>query len=601
MAGNTKSHVIELGFDGKSINKPLLSTGMVHRITFKTPVLLLDHRYHDDIPVEGAEYEIELENGQTLRGHLNDEGKAEIRGMGSRPIRVRYGLDSRPFEIVDDGTNPAYIAHFTKSESDAIATPGSRRVAQQPDAIAFGLEAMDWIWGTVKGGFNEKQTVSQIIVDAVIGMIPLVGEVTAVRDLIAIILGMVHDPKKRESKLEWLALVVLLFALIPVIGGAIKGVGKLLLRGGKEAAEATKHIRDFVAFLNRMGMGDALKWLGELDLKSHTGELLGKWRELTHRLEMVLDSIQSRMKPILPKPMLDHLAKVKVKIMEVAHKGEEMIPDAVKELHERLKAAQRQLYNGDWHDIPKNLTSQTREVEARLVDVPGGKKWTVENMHFPPNGRESFFKREDWPDLGIGSYVKVDVATDKITYKIIPCFHGPMRAVRIPGGTRIYRIIEGKERIFGPWWVYALPESGKEWREQLAVVKSFSRDGNYVELIVPPEGLCVWEGKASSQVQNDLRFPNSEGQYMPGGQTQIFLDFGFEAEKVGLTSEEFGKRMKIKVEKTPWTDDYNSDSFNVPKKETEANFLGPFEIESKNRLPATLIEKGSRKRRNEDT
>jgi len=599
LADKSQSHIIEVGFDGKPVQNAFFATGMTHRITFKTPVLLLDHRYHDDTPVAEAEYEIELENGQTLRGHLDEDGKAEIQGMGSRPLRVRYGLDPRPYEIVDDGTNPAYIAHFTKAESDAMASPGTGK-AQPPDAIAFGLEAMDWIWGTVKGGFNEKQTVSQIVVDAVIGLIPLVGDVTAVRDLVAIILGMVQDPKKRESKLEWLALVVLLFALIPFIGGAIKGVGKLLLKGGKEAAEASKHIREIVAFLNRLGVGDALQWLKELNLESHMGELLGKWRELTHRLEMVLDSIQTRMKTILPKPMLEHLAGLKVKIMEVAQKGEKMIPDAVKDLHERLKAAQRQLYNGDWHEIPKNLTSETREVEAHLVDVPGGKKWTVENMHFPPNGRESFFKREDWPDLGSGGYVNVDVATKKVTYKIIPCFHGPMRAVRIPGGTRIYRIIQGTERIFGPWWVYALPASGKEWREQLAVLKSFSRDGNYVELIVPPEGLCIWEGKASSQVQNDLRFPNSEGQYMPGGQTQIFLDFGFEAKKSGLTNEEFIKRMEIKVERTPWTDDYNSDAFNVPRKETETNFLGPFEIESKNRLPATLIEKGSRKRRNDD-
>ncbi|GEM_PF-966001 len=601
MADKNQSHVIDVGFDGKPVQKTFLITGMTHRITFKTPMLLLDHRYHDDTPVSGAEYEIELEDGQVLRGHLDDEGKAEIRDMGSRPLRVRYGLDSRPYEIVDDGTNPSYIAQFSKAESDAMATPGVKKAIHPPDATAFGLEAVEWIWGTVKGGFNEKQTVSQIIVDAVIGMIPLVGDVTAVRDLIAIVLGLAQDPKKRGSKLEWLALVVLLFALIPVIGGAIKGVGKLLLRGSKEAAVASKHIREIVAFLNRLGMGDALKWVKELNLESHTGELLGKWRELTHRLEMVLDSIQSRMKSVLPKPMLEHLAQIKVKIMEVAQKGEEMIPDAVKDLHERLKAAQRQLYNGDWHDIPKNLTSETREVEARLVDVPGGKKWTVENMHFPPNGRESFFKREDWPDLASGKYVKVDAATDKITYKIIPCFHGPMRAIRIPGGTRIYRIIEGNERIFGPWWVYSLPESGKEWREQLAVLKSFSRDGNYVELIVPPEGLCIWEGKASSQVQNDLHFPNSEGQYMPGGQTQIFLDFGFGAEKIGLTNEEFVKRIEIKVEKTPWTDDYNSDDFNVPKKETEANFLGPFDMESKSRLPATLIEKGSRRRRNDDT
>ena len=34
-------------------------------------------------------------------------------------------------------------------------------------------DAGNWIWGVVQGGFNEQQSVSQIIVDAVIGMIPV--------------------------------------------------------------------------------------------------------------------------------------------------------------------------------------------------------------------------------------------------------------------------------------------------------------------------------------------------------------------------------------------------------------------------------------------
>ncbi len=230
MAHQEDTHEIEVGYDDKPLKPAYFVTQKIHRVTFKVPVLRLNHQYHDDQPVAGAEYEVELEDGTSLHGHLDDSGQAEVRGMRSRPVRVRYGPDANPYEIVDDGTNPAYITHFTKSDADALAVSNANRSPHPPDTTAFGIEAVDWIWGTLKGGFNEKQTVSQIIVDAVIGMIPLVGDVTAVRDLIAIILGMANDPKKRESKLEWLALVVLLFALVPVIGGAIKGVGKLLLK-----------------------------------------------------------------------------------------------------------------------------------------------------------------------------------------------------------------------------------------------------------------------------------------------------------------------------------------------------------------------------------
>ena len=58
------------------------------------------------------------------------------------------------------------------------------------DSKRLSLDVLDWMWGTVKGSFNEKMDTSQIIVDAVIGMIPLVGDVTAARDLIAVSLGL---------------------------------------------------------------------------------------------------------------------------------------------------------------------------------------------------------------------------------------------------------------------------------------------------------------------------------------------------------------------------------------------------------------------------
>ncbi len=601
MAQHEEHHEIELGFDGKPSKPARFATGKTHHITFKDPVLQLNHLYHDDVPVAGAEYEVELEDGSVLRGHLDDFGQAEVRGMRSRPRRVRYGPDPKPYEIVDDGTNPAYIAHFTKSDADSLSDPHAKRGPTPPDAIAFGIEAVDWIWGTAKGGFNQKQTVSQIVVDALIGMIPLVGDVTAVRDILAIIIGMAHDPKKRESKLEWLALVVMLFALIPVIGGAIKGVGKLLLKGGKEAAEASKHIQEIVAILNRTGLGNARKWAQELNLESYAGELLGRWRELTRRLDLVFDSLQSSLKGVLTPKMLEYVGKLKTQVQELAKKGEAMIPDALKELNERLKAAQRQVYNGDWHEIPKNLKSSTREIEARLVDVPDGKKWVVENMHFPQNGRESFVKRDDWPDLSSGKYVKMD-ANDNIIFKVIPCFSGPMRAVKIQPGQKIYRIVDEDSRVAGEWWVFTLPESGQQWREGLAVLDSWNKNGYYVEWTVPESGLWAWEGKASSQVENSPKAPATLGQYLPGGHTQLFIDMNHPNNAKVLNDHliklDIPVEILLKKKPTEWTDTYTG--LHIPKMNAEADYLGPFEVESKNRLKATIMEKSTRKKRQEE-
>src|SRR6185312_8619282 len=101
---------------------------------------------------------------------------------------------------------------------------------------AVCADVSSWTWGTVQGAFNEKASISQIIVDAVIGMIPLVGDATAVRDLIAVVIGLVDDEEKRDSTWQWVLLVVLLFALIPVIGGVVKGVGRIIVKVAEEAA-----------------------------------------------------------------------------------------------------------------------------------------------------------------------------------------------------------------------------------------------------------------------------------------------------------------------------------------------------------------------------
>ena len=149
---------------------------------------------------------------------------------------------------------------------------------------SISLDVGEWVWGTLQGAFNEKAKTSQIIVDAVIGMIPLVGDVTAVRDIIAVVIGLIESPKKREEKMQWVMLVILIVALIPVIGGAIKGVGRLSLKAFAEASRIanasarTAHLmaaaKDMIAFLNRVGFGNAEKCLLALKMSSHQADLL---------------------------------------------------------------------------------------------------------------------------------------------------------------------------------------------------------------------------------------------------------------------------------------------------------------------------------------
>jgi hypothetical protein len=289
-------------------------------------------------------------------------------------------------------------------------------------------------------------------------MIPFVGNVTAVRDIIAVTIGLSLEELKRKDKFQWLTLVLLLFALIPVIGGAIKGVGRLLLKAEKQAS----HISDFIAVLNRIGVGDSVKFIKNLDLTQYTAVMLGKWRELLQRIDTVITTTKSKIGNFLPKAYIERLEQIRNGLAALKIEGGKMIPESVKELQLKLRTIQDQMYIGEWNEIPKTLKSSTREIEARLVEtVKGGKKWVVERMEFPPARNAEYKWVKGWPDLSEGDFVeKIQLpgGGDLKKFKTIEAFSGPIRAVKLPPGTKIRRVLDASQPTEsladGLWWCY---------------------------------------------------------------------------------------------------------------------------------------------------
>lgn len=232
----------------------------------------------------------------------------------------------------------------------------------------WALDASDWLWGMVQGAWNAKQSTSQIIVDAVIGMVPLLGDVTAARDLIAVSTRLAEDPQKREETMEWVLLVILLFALIPVVGGVIKGVGRLLLKAGANAAKEAKAIEEIIQFLNRIGHGDAVKWLKSLDLMQYQGQLLEKFHGLMDQLVEALRAIKERLGSLTSAAMRSAIDLWIKRFGELKALGARKIPQALKELNARLKRVQQAVYKGEWHGVQPGSANVTREAEARLLD-----------------------------------------------------------------------------------------------------------------------------------------------------------------------------------------------------------------------------------------
>lgn len=238
------------------------------------------------------------------------------------------------------------------------------------DFNATSMEVGQWCWGTLQGAFNEKQTISQVIVDAVVGMIPLVGDVTAVRDLLAVGIDMSKDPKKREEVMQWVLLVVLVFALIPVVGGVIKGVGRLALRVAGDAAKDAELLSEVIQFLNRMGHGDAPKWLKALDIAGYQSQLLSKLKDFCATVRLAIErSLKARVGQLLPDAWRSQLERVGDGFRVLQDLADQMVPKAIKELDAKLKTLQNMVYRGEIHEIATGgMPRVKREAEAYLEE-----------------------------------------------------------------------------------------------------------------------------------------------------------------------------------------------------------------------------------------
>jgi hypothetical protein len=390
------------------------------------------------------------------------------------------------------------------------------------EVARWALDASDWLWGTVQGAFNEKQSTSQIVVDAVVGMIPLVGDATAARDLIAVSTRMANDPKKREEVTEWMLLVVLVCALVPILGGILKGVGRLVIKAIKEASENRAALKEIVEFLNRMGHGNALKWAKALSFAKYQSQIERSFHALMDKLIEVFTAFKDRLGWFTPASMKTAIAGWITKFKALNAAGAKMIPRAIKELDAKLKDIQKAVYEGEWHTVMPGTKTVVREAEARVVENAPRKLPAVRHGH-KASTLTDYHHVEGWPDLWAYSEQPKNGAA---TFPNIEAFSGPMQAIEIKPGTKIIRILKPKaldpegNMMASPWWAAKMPETAEEWRELYAVLDKFNKNGHFIVYTVP-EGttLKAWTGKAAEQ------FDAATGQYLGGGGVQLFIDF----------------------------------------------------------------------------
>lgn len=408
------------------------------------------------------------------------------------------------------------------------------------------LETGQWIWGTLQGAFNEKQTIGQIIVDAAIGMIPLVGDVTAVRDLIAVSMGLSKEPKKRESVTEWLFLVILLFALIPVIGGVIKGVGRLALRVTTKAAENVETLGDVIKFLNRIGEGDAVKWLNKLNVVGYQAQLIEKMSGFCHTMITAINQIlKARVGRMLPERWQADLIRVRDGFAALQPLASKMIPQALQELDAKLRVLQALVYKGEIHTVAtgKGRAEVRREAEAYLIERPlreAPKQGTrFPSLHAEVRHEKRLrlkYSKKGYPDL-LGYKEKSPAFGKEKVFTNIASFSGEINAksARELAGSTIFRAFGNETALAtkpgGSWaaggfWGYQkVPGNAEEWRQLSAVLDEWNGNGFLVVLHLPEDlamrmpGSNAWHGKIAEQFGSDI-----PAQYLQGGGEQVIIN-----------------------------------------------------------------------------
>ena len=194
-------------------------------------------------------------------------------------------------------------------------------------------DALDWLFGVLEGDFNEDPSTSQIVVGALITAIPFVDQLADIRDIIAN-LRKVHD--KPDDKWAWIALVITLIGLIPVVGSLLKGVFKILAKGIKKGAQyADETLNLILAAVRAAGKGDPVQYLKNLPWKDYTQSVLNSFKKITSTLSVAVSDLQHRW---IARKLLgpEQIAKMASQIDMLQKKGYDQIPKVMSFLRSKL-------------------------------------------------------------------------------------------------------------------------------------------------------------------------------------------------------------------------------------------------------------------------
>ncbi len=320
----------------------------------------LEYRYQDDEPVQHAPYWLTTSSGAKFEGRLNNEGKIRLENMPKGSFTVSFGEDSRDYEPLNNTTVNPLLGKISPQQAVAMVDSGDRALLDQAITTAAnaGAGVGDWIWGTLQGDFNEDPTTAQIVVGTVISMLPVVDQIMDARDLVANIMILTDDDDANDTN-GWIALSLTAIGLVPILGSALKGVLKILIKKVGATLDAA------FAVLRKLGKGDPEQFLRRIDWADLTNTATKAAKEQLNTIKAVLDAISNSqvVNWTLNSKMVDSIKQMTDKLAAFEKRMDQGISDGIKALQTRVNDALSSKARKNTNQGITDQSAKTRTIE----------------------------------------------------------------------------------------------------------------------------------------------------------------------------------------------------------------------------------------------
>ncbi|WP_223192173.1 polymorphic toxin type 15 domain-containing protein [Pseudoalteromonas piscicida] len=330
--------------------------------TMASSTIELSYTYQDGSPIMGAPYTIRFANGTELTGNLDDSGKAKIENAPPGQYTVQYGEDKRDYLPEDNRPKNPLYGQITPAQAAEMVRSGNTAPLIEANGIA--TQAGDWLWGTLQGDFNQNPSTSQIVVGTLISMIPIIDQVMDLRDITANVMLLTDDDEANDTD-AWLAFTLTGIGLVPVVGSAVKGVGKVILKNTGESLSAA------LAVLRKLGKGDPVKYLRDINWQDLGKQSATEVKNIVKGLRDSLDDMSTswHYDLLLPDAAIEGMQATVKRLDDVTPKIDQHIQQAAQEIGQRVNKALDE-YQGQ--SPIRGVTDKPTKAKADELEPPKG-------------------------------------------------------------------------------------------------------------------------------------------------------------------------------------------------------------------------------------